>query len=344
MNRTERLLDLIAYLVNAGRPVPLEDIREAFPDDYGGDSEESSRRKFERDKAELVQLGIPLRWVPPVDDLDEYAQGGYVVDKDKLFLPELKLSPEENAVLYLAGMSLLEQPGFPYREALELALRKMEVRAAAPAGSAGDYAARVLIDHFSEAGERDAGAAAERLRVVEEALARRKRLRFRYLARYNGQESERVVDPYGLFCRQGHWTLVGRAHERDAVRVFLLHRMRAPTMNPQAPATPDFEVPASFVLAEYADVPAWRYDLGPSMQVELEVREAYAWLAEAELRAPGQPGEQGWRRHRVETTNPEALIGWVLGMGDKVRVTAPAELRERVRARLSAMLESAGGG
>jgi proteasome accessory factor B len=73
VNRTERLLDLIAYLVNAARPVPLDDIREAFPEDYGGDSDESARRKFERDKAELVQLGIPLRYVGPVDDVDEYS-------------------------------------------------------------------------------------------------------------------------------------------------------------------------------------------------------------------------------------------------------------------------------
>lgn len=342
MNRTERLLDLIALLVNAGRPVPLEEIREAFPDDYGGDSEESARRKFERDKAELIQLGIPLRWVGPVDDIDEWAPGGYVVDKDHLFLPELKLSPEENAVLYLAGVSLLEQPSFPYREALELALRKMEVRSPAPASSTGaELGARVLIDHT---GEGDGSDGAERLRVIEEALARRKRLRFCYLARYNGQESERVVDPYGLFCRQGHWTLVGRAHERDAVRVFLVHRMRAVAANGAAPATPDFEVPASFALADYADVPAWRYDLGPSMQVVLDVREAYAWLAEGELRAPGVTVEPGWRRYQVESTNPEALLGWALGMGDKVRVIAPPELRERMRARLTAIARAAEGG
>jgi proteasome accessory factor B len=340
VNRTERLLDLIAYLVNAARPVPLEDIREAFPEDYGGDSDESARRKFERDKAELVQLGIPLRYVGPVDDVDEYSAGGYVVDKEQLFLPELKLSAEENAVLYLSGMALLEQPGFPYREALEMALRKMEVRAPGPLGG-GELGSRVLIDHT---GERDAGETAERLKQIEDALARKKRVTFAYQARYNGQESRRVVDPYGLFCRQGHWTLVGRAHERDAVRVFLVHRMRDLEVHAEAPGQPDFEVPAGFQLGEYADVPAWRYDLGPSMQVELEVREAFAWLAEAELRAPGEPAGGGWRRHRVDTTNPEALIGWVLGLGDKVRVTGPPELRARVKARLETVLRVAEGG
>jgi proteasome accessory factor B len=340
VNRTERLLDLIAFLVNASGPVPIDDIREAFPDDYGGDSDESARRKFERDKAELVQLGIPLRYVGPDDDVDEYSPGGYVVDKEQLFLPELALSAEENAVLYLAGMALLEQPGFPYREALEMALRKMEVRAPGPLGG-GDLGSRVLIDH---SGERDAGETTEQLRVIEDALARRKRVSFGYQARYNGLQAQRVVDPYGLFCRQGHWTLVGRAHERDAVRVFLVHRMSGLAVNAATPSQPDFEVPKEFVVGDYADVPAWRYDLGPSMQVDLEVREAYAWLAEAELRAPGEPAGGGWRKHRVETTNPEALIAWALGMGDKVRITAPAELRARVRQRLESVLRAAGGG
>src|SRR4051812_48029258 len=53
MDRTERLLDLVATLLDASEPVPFARIRELFPD-YGEGSAEANERKFERDKAELA--------------------------------------------------------------------------------------------------------------------------------------------------------------------------------------------------------------------------------------------------------------------------------------------------
>ena len=54
VNRTERLLDLITYLLNAREPVSWQEIKNHFPDDYSVGIEESNQRKFERDKAELL--------------------------------------------------------------------------------------------------------------------------------------------------------------------------------------------------------------------------------------------------------------------------------------------------
>ena len=44
MDRTERLLDLVALLLDAAEPVSFADLREAFPDDYGGARESAERR------------------------------------------------------------------------------------------------------------------------------------------------------------------------------------------------------------------------------------------------------------------------------------------------------------
>ncbi|MCY3775963.1 MAG: hypothetical protein OXH11_08255 [Candidatus Aminicenantes bacterium] len=49
MNRTERLLDLIAYLLNSTEPVSWREIKNHFPEDYARGVEESNQRKFERD-------------------------------------------------------------------------------------------------------------------------------------------------------------------------------------------------------------------------------------------------------------------------------------------------------
>src|SRR6266498_4069141 len=62
MHKAERLLDLAAFLLRAAEPISWREIQEQFPDDYGG-SEEAAVRKFERDKAELLEIGIPVRWI-----------------------------------------------------------------------------------------------------------------------------------------------------------------------------------------------------------------------------------------------------------------------------------------
>src|SRR3954467_6342021 len=111
MNRTERLLDLVALLLGAGEPVPFSELREAFPDDYGG-ARDAAERKLERDKAELLQLGVPIEFVPPKYD-DERHVGGYPLEPGAYFLPDPGFTPEEAAALYAAASAALASRDFP---------------------------------------------------------------------------------------------------------------------------------------------------------------------------------------------------------------------------------------
>ena len=86
MNRTERLLDLITYMLNAREPVSWQEIKNHFPEDYAQGVEESNQRKFERDKAELISLGIPIDYHSGAGTKKE----GYSIEKEKLFLPEVR--------------------------------------------------------------------------------------------------------------------------------------------------------------------------------------------------------------------------------------------------------------
>src|SRR5512132_3375801 len=121
MDRTERLLDLVALLLDAHEPISWAQLREAFPEDYGSGSGEAAERKFERDKAELLELGIPIRYVQGDDEQDD----GYVVDRESYYLPEVGLTPEELAVLFAAGSAALASGAFPGRQDLAHALRKI---------------------------------------------------------------------------------------------------------------------------------------------------------------------------------------------------------------------------
>src|SRR6185295_9134288 len=53
------------------------ELKESFPEDYGSGSDEATERKFERDKAELLELGIPLTYVQGDEDRkDGFLAGG----------------------------------------------------------------------------------------------------------------------------------------------------------------------------------------------------------------------------------------------------------------------------
>jgi proteasome accessory factor B len=124
MSRPTRVLSLLVTLMRAPRPVPWSSLRTLFPDDYGESvSDAAAERKFERDKAELLAMGVPLRFQLP--DLD--GEGGYFIDRKRLYLEPLALTKDQLALLSLIALSLLERRGFPLHAALLLALRKLLV-------------------------------------------------------------------------------------------------------------------------------------------------------------------------------------------------------------------------
>src|SRR5215470_16538751 len=59
-DRGKRLLDLVVMLLGARQPVPYREIRAQFKA-YRTAQEEAGLRAFERDKADLLELGVPLR-------------------------------------------------------------------------------------------------------------------------------------------------------------------------------------------------------------------------------------------------------------------------------------------
>ncbi|TMA16445.1 MAG: WYL domain-containing protein, partial [Deltaproteobacteria bacterium] len=168
MERTERLLDLVALLLGASEPIPFAELRESFPDDYGG-PREAAERKLERDKAELLQLGVPIEFVPPKYE-DGRDIGGYRIDRSAYFLPAPGFEPEEAAALYAAASAALAAGDFPFAHDLAHALRKLSV-AGQRSASGGEAAARGLL--VVRPG--DPGRSAK-LTALADAVARRKRV------------------------------------------------------------------------------------------------------------------------------------------------------------------------
>ena len=357
--RTKRLLDLVVLLLDARRPISLAELREQFAE-YRSAKPEAGARAFERDKATLLEMGVPIHYVTLEDVEDAPSEGGYIIDRQKYRLPEVVLSPDEVAVLVATAAAVRHQSDFPYRHAAELAVRKLMFdlsglparrrsrRSAQQHGSTAPSPAQLdVMVHLPTTYK--SGSLASHLEQVETAIHNRKRITFEYDAHRGsgwlsdgdtgGTESSvigpslREVDPYGLVYRQGAWLLVGFCHRAQGLRRFRIDRILKLTVAPR-PKTPDFDIPADFSLQEQGAISPWRFEREAKVRARLFVSADTPWVADEDFgpaaRSPGADHGQPGTLVEFECGNPDYLISRVLSASGSLRVLAPVTLRQRV--------------
>lgn len=309
-------MDLITYFLNAGEPVSWQEIRNHFPEDYGKGVEESNQRKFERDKAELISLGIPIDFEGGVEKKKE----GYVLRKEQLFLPEVEFTPQESSLLMLSAGAVRENDTFPYRDQLESALLKLvslqESLMPPPSTINITYS-----EHYKQPPK------APWLREIQDALERRKWVEIVYHAFTRAQVRRRKVNPYGLIFRRGNWILVGWDHLRKDLRSFVLTRIRRLQVNPRKPGTSDFEIDPDFSLRRYRDQQPWEFHFHEPEEVDLEVSSHRLPELSSQLRTARRLNQN---RFRLQVTNRQGLISWVLSQKTDVRVLRPAAVQAEI--------------
>lgn len=319
MDRLERLLNLVHVLQSAAEPVTMQALREQFPD-YASGSAETSRRKIERDKAELAGIGMVIEYVSG----DDERPAGYVLDIEASYLPELELDDADRALLATAARAALDDPGLPHRAALRLALAKLGAESAPPVP---------LVFHHAAAPD-DEG----RVEKLGAALDARKRVRLRY-AKPGGPSADREIEPYGLFLKRGAWFLGGRDVAIDALRVFRVSRIEHVEVSPARPTQPDFEVPEGFDLKRMAVLDPLRFEVHEPVVASVRVDPEVAFLAE---RAWGPPAEDG--TFEITTTNVDTLLDQVLGFGLRAELLAPDSARRALAEILRDVLAAHGEG
>ncbi len=326
MNRTERLLDLITYLLNAREPVSWQEIKNHFPDDYARGVEESNQRKFERDKAELISLGIPIDY----HGGSEFKKEGYIIEKEKLFLPEIAVDPQEASLLMMSAGAVQEHDGFPYGDQLESALHKIISinQHLYPQTPPEDI-------RISYTGSGSSRSRSLWVRPIQDAMDRRKSIEIRYYAFSTGETTARKVDPFGLVFRRGTWTLVGWDHLREAIRNFVLNRIEDLSVNPKRPGTPDYEIPQDFALSDYQAQQPWEMGFHPETEITLRISphrlpELAPQLSQAEA--------IDHRTFRVRVTNKTGLLRWALSHRSDVEILSPPSVRGEIRDILQGLL------
>jgi proteasome accessory factor C len=328
-----RQLSLISYLMAERRPVTAPEIRRDV-EGYSVMNEDAFARRFYADRSELEALGIVLAVEKPVDGLVE--QENYSLPPENFHLPAIAFTDQELAALRTA-LQLLDGE-FAYAEPLRLALQQISWGRPSPLGAPEQNT--IALGITGSAGGHDVS---QRLAKIETAIFRRKTIVFQYHTMERDEVGTRRVDPYQLLYQGGQFYVVGRSHERSAIRVFRLSRIRG-KVGYATKAEHDFQRPANFDPRGYANRIHWQFG-EPLGTGEVWVGQRIAWQIErhfgryGEIRPAGDNGATGDRLFLTPYANSRQLIAWVLGLGENARIVAPVELVTELRDRVALLIE-----
>ncbi len=324
-----RQLSLISYLMAERRPVTATEIRRDV-EGYSDMTEDAFARRFYADRAELESLGINLSVDKPAEGFSE--QENYSLAREAFHLPAIAFTDRELASLQTA-LSLLDGE-FAYAEPLRLALQQITWGRPSPLDLPTQRTVGLGIT--AAAGGHDVS---QRIAKIDTAIYRRKRIEFEYHTMASDETALRRVDPYHLLFEGGQFYLVGLSHEREALRVFRLDRMRGKVAY-ATKAEHDFQRPEDFDPRPYANRVPWQ--LGePAGTAEVWFSERVAWLVERHFAAYGEleHGDDGSCVFRTGYALPRLLIAWAFGFGEHARILGPAPLVEEARDRHERLVE-----
>jgi proteasome accessory factor B len=312
--KTERLLNLTICLLAARRPLTKEQIRKAVPDYAADASDEAFERKFERDKEDLRDLGIPIE--TRMQDSIFGDEIGYRIDRDAYALPEVRFAPDELAVLGLAARAWQQAS---MSQAAGTALLKLRAAGADP-----DLGALTGLEPRVSAAE-------PAFDALWAACRDRYPIGFTYRSADDVAPARRTVEPWGLLTRNGRWYLVAHDRDRDAPRVFRVDRVAGDIkrVGPEG----------SVVVPDGVDL---RDQLRTMVAPEPRRSATIAVRAGA---APGlrrwatsvTPAEDGWEDLEIPYWRAEELAAELVPYGANVRVREPAELVDALVSRLRAI-------
>jgi proteasome accessory factor B len=309
----ERLLNLVGLLLETPQPLTFEQIRRVL-EPYGQTNPDSAKRMFERDKDVLREYGVPLELV----DVDVWGtEQGYVIPKDKYYLPEIEFEPGELVALLVAAQSGGQD------QAAESGARKLLY------GADGGVLAGLGGGPLASGSD----ARSNLVHAAAEAAQELRRVRFLYRTS-QGKTGERDVDAWAMVFRAGHWYLVGHDRERDDIRAFRLSRM----VGEIADAEPGSSPPAGFRAADHVEAGPW-VAAGDDRAVVL-FSPGRAWFAASQF--PGAKeidiDRDGWVEMEIPMADESAFAAMLLEYGPDAVVRSPASLRNAVLSRLEALL------
>ena len=310
-SRTERLVNLVICLLSTRRFLTAAQIAQTVPgyehNPNNAREHEAFQRKFERDKAELRELGVPLETgTASVFDTEP----GYRIARPEYALPDVLLEPDEAAAVGIAAR-LWQHAG---------------LASAASSGLLKLRAAGVEVDPQATLGVEPVVSVDPTFAPLTGAAGDRQAVTFSYRAPEADSAAVRHLQPWGVVCWRGRWYVVGHDLDRQAARCFRLSRIVGEVRRTGRKSA--YQVPEGINLIDY--VASWS-----------DPRE-HPGRATVRLRPGRAAGVRRWAEKLdgdvaiLRYSDAESLAQHLVGYGADVVVLDPPEVRKAVIALLEA--------
>jgi proteasome accessory factor B len=309
--RAERLVNLVICLLSTRQFLTAERIRDAVPGYEAADgakaTDEAFKRMFERDKAELRDLGIPLE-TGRNSHFD--AEDGYRIRRRDYELPAIEFDADEAAAVGLAARLWQSATlGEPARQAL------IKLRAAGTDVRAADAPGAVPQLDASDPSLPPLLTASRSATVV----------RFDYTKSGAAEPETRTLEPWGVLSWRRRWYVAGFDRDRGEPRSFRLGRITGPVATVGGPGA--FERP------EHVDLSGLVTGIQPERDRLARVR--VTGSGGGQLRRIAQSERDGVLT--IDFTDTEWLARIIAGSGSAAVVLEPPDLVTAVVARLRAV-------
>jgi proteasome accessory factor B len=311
--RTERLVNLVICLLATRRFLTAAQIAATVPG-YEHDVDdprehEAFQRKFERDKAELRDLGVPLE-TGTTSAFD--TEPGYRIARNDYALPDLHLEPDEAAAVGIAARLW----------------RHAGLAAAASSGLLKLRAAGVDLDPEATLGVEPVVTVDPAFGPLQQAARERQEVRFDYRTPEDDASTSRWLQPWGVVSWHGRWYVVGYDLDRAATRCFRLSRIVGSVTAVGEPVA--FTRPPDVDLISH--VARWTDPVEHSGRATLLLKpgRAAGIRRYADEVVPGADGD----RAVVRYSDPDSFARWLAAYGADLIVLDPDEVRKAIIARL----------
>jgi proteasome accessory factor B len=312
--KSERLMNLVICLLVSRGYVPKSKIRQVVGG-YGDQSDEAFERMFERDKEELRELGIPIQTGSNDPAGDE--EPGYSIRRQEFELPEIRLEPDEAAVLGLAARVWQHAS---LAEATSRAMLKLQ--AAGVETDTGPLAAvepRVAVEEPA-------------FWPLWEAVRDRRPVTFDHRRAPGAEPTRRRLQPWSVLSWHGRWYVVGYDLDRSAPRLFRLSRIVGDVATTGASGS--YQVPSPGEIRDAAGLLTPAQETGIA---RIRVRRGSGFGLRRRA-ADSQPLADHWDVVAVPYADAGDLAAEVAGYGADAVVLEPDEVRGRVVGHLRALV------
>lgn len=321
ISEAERIVRLM-LLIRENGPIDLAGIRRALPYEYGeaAGSEDSTRRRFERDKKTLQDSGVFLT----VDNQQRYS-----LDAARTLAAPLILTKPQVSLLRLLCSALLDDENYPFKEELRMVLVKLGDELEIPD----------MLPQLVDGGGGVPPRSPQGFAKVKKAITMRKRLSFTY-TNTAGTQSQRTVEPLGCFFLKGSCYVAAYDPGIASDRLFRLDRMSKLRVNGTNPKSPDFEE-RPFDAADFYGLP---FQFGDDrLMARIRVEKPALQMFPQVTMGIGT-FEQDSDDHAAWTVscrNVHALAQWCIENGPGLHIEEPESARQTYIEGLEAYLSAA---